>query len=308
MDDIAGMKLRLGSGVLGDVGAALGATGIRVPAPKVYETLASNSADGVIMPMETKKSFKLFEVVKHSYEVPGGFYRGSFAVVMNQETFDRLSDADRAALDGVFGETLSRVAGKAWDVIDAAATKPFGYMPFYPGPGLGGHCIPVDPFYLTAKAREYGLNTRFIELAGEMNDSMMDYTVNKVAEALNENGMAVKGTKLLVLGLAYKPDVDDMRESPSFGLMDRLKSRGATVDYYDPYIPIIGKTREHESWEGHQSVQWTEEQIRDFDAVLIATNHSSIDYSQLADWCDCIVDSRNAMKGIRVKDGQVTQS
>ena len=195
-----------------------------------------------------------------------------------------------------------------WDVIDAAATKPFGYMPFYPGPGLGGHCIPVDPFYLTAKAREYGLNTRFIELAGEMNDSMMDYTINKVAEALNENGRAVKGTKVLVLGLAYKPDVDDMRESPSFGLMDRLKSRGATVDYYDPYIPVIGKTREHESWEGQKSVKWTEEQIRDFDVVLIATNHGSIDYSQLADWCDCIVDSRNAMKGISVKDGQVTKS
>ena len=120
------MKLRLGSGVSGDVGAALGATGIRVPAPKVYETLASNSADGVMMPMETKKSFKLFEVAKHSYEVPGGFYRGSFAVVMNQEIFDRLSDADRAALDGVFGETLSRVAGKAWDVIDAAGLETLG--------------------------------------------------------------------------------------------------------------------------------------------------------------------------------------
>ena len=120
-----------------------------------------------------------------------------------------------------------------WEVIDAASSKPFGYMPFYPGPGLGGHCIPIDPFYLTWKAREYGMHTRFIELAGEMNDSMMDHTVNKTAEALNHLSKAVMGSKILVLGLAYKSDVDDMRESASFGLLDRLRSRGATLDYYD---------------------------------------------------------------------------
>ena len=193
-----------------------------------------------------------------------------------------------------------------WEVIDAASSKPFGYMPFYPGPGLGGHCIPIDPFYLTWKAREYGMHTRFIELAGEMNDSMMDHTVNKTAEALNYKSKAVMGSRILVLGLAYKSDVDDMRESPSFGLLDRLRSRGATLDYYDPYIPVIGKTRRHEFWQGMESVCWNEEQISSYDAVLIATNHSCVDYHQLAEWSDCIIDSRNAMKGIATKENQVT--
>ena len=195
-----------------------------------------------------------------------------------------------------------------WDVIDAAATKPFGFMPFYPGPGLGGHCIPIDPFYLTWKAREYGMHTRFIELAGEMNDSMLDYTTGKVVEALNEKGKSVKGSRVLVLGLAYKPDVDDMRESPSFHLMDRLQARGALVEYHDPYIPVITPTREHGCWTGKESLAWTEEEIKSCDAVLIATKHASVDYQQLAEWCDCIIDARNAMKGIETQMGQVTSS
>jgi UDP-N-acetyl-D-glucosamine dehydrogenase len=195
-----------------------------------------------------------------------------------------------------------------WDVIDAAATKPFGFMPFYPGPGLGGHCIPIDPFYLTWKAREYGMHTRFIELAGEMNDSMLEYTTGKVVEALNEKGKSVKGSRILVLGLAYKPDVDDMRESPSFHLMDRLYARGAQVEYHDPYIPVITPTREHGFWTGKESIGWTEEALKSCDAVLIATKHASIDYQQLAQWCDCIIDSRNAMKGIETQSGQITRS
>lgn len=195
-----------------------------------------------------------------------------------------------------------------WDVIDAAATKPFGFMPFYPGPGLGGHCIPIDPFYLTWKAREYGMHTHFIELAGEMNDSMLDYTTSKVVEALNNNGKAVKGSRVLILGLAYKPDVDDMRESPSFHLMDRLHERGAKVEYHDPYIPVIAPTREHSFWTGRESFPWTEQSIRSCDAVLIATNHKNVDYGQLAQWSDCIIDSRNAMKGIDTRGAQVTNS
>ena len=195
-----------------------------------------------------------------------------------------------------------------WDVIDAAATKPFGFMPFYPGPGLGGHCIPIDPFYLTWKAREYGMHTRFIELAGEMNDSMLDYTTSKVVEALNHKGKAVKGARILILGLAYKANVDDMRESPSFHLMDRLHARGAKVEYHDPYIPVIAPTREHAFWTGRESMAWTEQEVRDCDAVLIATKHSSVNYQQLADWCDCIIDARNAMKDIATTDQQVTRS
>src|SRR5438445_8678208 len=142
-----------------------------------------------------------------------------------------------------------------WEVIAAARTKPFGFMPFYPGPGLGGHCIPVDPFYLTWKAREYGQHTRFIELAGDINTGMTAYVVQRVADALNTRRKAIKGSKILILGLAYKPNVDDERESPSYVLMKLLTERGAEVAYYDPYVPVIKPTREHPQFAGRKSVQ-----------------------------------------------------
>ncbi|MEI7935604.1 MAG: nucleotide sugar dehydrogenase [Verrucomicrobiota bacterium] len=192
-----------------------------------------------------------------------------------------------------------------WEVINAAKTKPFGYMPFYPGPGLGGHCIPIDPFYLTWKAREYGQNTRFIELAGQVNSAMPDYVISRVAEALNAVKKPVKGSRVLVLGLAYKADVDDMRESPTFELMQLLKQRGARVDYYDPYIPVIGPTREHAEWTGVRSVKWSQRTIGSYDAVLISTAHTTVNYRQLATWARLIVDSRNAMSQIRTRPGQV---
>ncbi|MDA1274121.1 MAG: nucleotide sugar dehydrogenase [Verrucomicrobia bacterium] len=182
-----------------------------------------------------------------------------------------------------------------WEVIRAAKTKPFGYMPFYPGPGLGGHCIPIDPFYLTWKAREYGKNTRFIELAGEINTSMPEYVVNRVAEALNETGKAVRGARILILGLSYKPDVDDDRESPSYHLLDLLKHRGAELDYYDPHVPIIRPTREHSHWAGKRSVTWDCKTISGYEVVLISTAHQAVNYQELADWAKCIVDTRNAM-------------
>lgn len=192
-----------------------------------------------------------------------------------------------------------------WEVINAAKTKPFGYMPFYPGPGLGGHCIPIDPFYLTWKAREYGQHTRFIELAGEVNTSMPEYVIHRVGTALNAQRKAVNGSKILVLGLAYKPNVDDDRESPSYVLMEMLKALGAEVAYYDPFVPVIRPTREHPHWAGTQSVVWSREMIQSCDLVLIATNHAVINYQELADWSACIVDTRNAMTGIRTKRGQV---
>jgi UDP-N-acetyl-D-glucosamine dehydrogenase len=192
-----------------------------------------------------------------------------------------------------------------WEVINAAKTKPFGFMPFYPGPGLGGHCIPIDPFYLTWKAHEYGQQTRFIELAGEVNMAMPHYVVRRVTEALNENGKPVKGSRILLLGLAYKPDVDDMRESPAFVLMDLLKGQGAEVAYYDPHIPTIRPTREHSHWTGTNSVPWNRETISSFDGVLICTAHRGVNYHQLAEWAECIVDSRNAMAGIATRPGQV---
>ncbi|HYG34531.1 MAG TPA: nucleotide sugar dehydrogenase [Clostridia bacterium] len=195
-----------------------------------------------------------------------------------------------------------------WEVINAAKTKPFGFMPFYPGPGLGGHCIPIDPFYLTWKAREYGQNTRFIELAGEINSSMPTYVVQRVMEALNTQAKALKGSRVLVLGLAYKPDVDDDRESPSYVLMDLLKRKGAEVSYYDPHVPVIRPSREHGHWAGTRSVNWERSTLESFDVVLIATNHAAVNYQELADWARCIVDTRNAMVNTKTRPGQVMKA
>jgi UDP-N-acetyl-D-glucosamine dehydrogenase len=192
-----------------------------------------------------------------------------------------------------------------WEVINAAKTKPFGFMPFYPGPGLGGHCIPIDPFYLTWKAREYGKHTRFIELAGEINTQMPHHVVHRVGDALNAQQKPISGSKILILGLAYKPNVDDDRESPSYILMDLLSDRGAQLEYYDPYVPVIKPTREHSHWAGKKSVEWDRASIEYFDLVLIATNHSCVNYHDLADWAQCIVDTRNAMAGTHVRPGKV---
>jgi len=185
-----------------------------------------------------------------------------------------------------------------WEVIEAAKTKPFGFMPFYPGPGLGGHCIPIDPFYLTWKAREFGMSTRFIELAGEINTSMPEHVVHRLADALNEQGKPLRKSKILLVGLAYKANVDDDRESPGYVLMDKLVAKGAEVEFYDPFIPVIRPSREHGHWAGTRSVSWDESTIRQFDAVLIATAHRDVDYHQLGAWASLIIDTRNAMHGI----------
>lgn len=180
------------------------------------------------------------------------------------------------------------------EVLEAAATKPFGFMKFTPGPGLGGHCIPIDPFYLTWKAREYGLNTKFIELAGEINTSMPDYVMRKTMEALNQHRKSINGSRILMVGLAYKPNVDDMRESPTFVLMHKAEALGAEVDYFDTYIPVIPPTREHAEYTGRKTVEWSEAVIRSYDAVIIATDHKNVDYASLAAWSKLIVDTRNA--------------
>jgi UDP-N-acetyl-D-glucosamine dehydrogenase len=192
-----------------------------------------------------------------------------------------------------------------WEVINAAKTKPFGFMPFYPGPGLGGHCIPIDPFYLTWKAREYGQHTKFIELAGQINTAMPHYVVERAIEALNSRRKPLNGSKILVLGLAYKPNVDDERESPSYELMNLLTARGAQVAYHDPYVPVIKPTREHAHWAGTKSVTWNRKTISGFDLVLLATNHACVNYRELADWSPCIVDTRNALAAVPTKSGQV---
>lgn len=192
-----------------------------------------------------------------------------------------------------------------WEVVNAAKTKPFGFMPFYPGPGLGGHCIPIDPFYLTWKAREFDKHTRFIELAGEINTAMPDYVIGRVAEALNAQRKALNGSTVLILGLAYKPNVDDDRESPSYRLLEKLKEKGADVAYYDPYVPVIRLTREHPHWAGTESVTWSRAVIERFDVVVIATAHAAVNYTELAEWALCIVDTRNAMAGVTVESGKV---
>lgn len=176
------------------------------------------------------------------------------------------------------------------EVIRAAATKPFGFVPYYPGPGLGGHCIPIDPFYLTWKAREYGVHTRFIELAGEVNSSMPDYVVAKVASALNQRKKSINGSRVLVLGIAYKKNVDDMRESPSVFLMEKLRDLGAEIAYSDPHVPVFPKMREHHF--DLSSVQLSSESIAGYDCVLLATDHEKFDYPMIKANAELIVDSR----------------
>lgn len=184
-----------------------------------------------------------------------------------------------------------------WEVIDAAATKPFGFMPFYPGPGLGGHCIPIDPFYLTWKAREVGYPTRFIELAGEINVFMPRYVIQNLAKALDKHSSRSLGaSSVLVIGLAYKKNVSDIRESPSLVLMQSLRDRGTRVAYYDPHVPVITPTREHGALSGLQSVELTADAVASFDALLITTDHDDIDYELIHTHANLIVDTRNAFE------------
>ena len=185
------------------------------------------------------------------------------------------------------------------EVIDAAATKPFGFMPFYPGPGLGGHCIPIDPFYLSYKAKEFNINTRFIELAGEINTHMPIYVINKVEQALSKyKSKSINGAKVLFIGMAYKKDIDDMRESPSLILTELLEAKGAITSYHDSNIPEIPPTREHSNLMGRQSVELSVRNIQSYDLILVVTDHSDVDYQLLADNASLIVDTRNAFKEI----------
>src|ERR1700683_682709 len=185
-----------------------------------------------------------------------------------------------------------------WEVIDAAATKPFGFMPFYPGPGLGGHCIPVDPYYLSWKAREYDFATRFIELAGEVNTAMPYHVVDAIATALNDRETALKGSKILLLGVAYKKDVDDLRESPSLKLLELLSARGAVLDYNDPYFPALFKMR-HYDYSNMKSVELSPERLASYDCVLIATDHTSYDYEAIVRNSKLVVDTRNATRHVK---------
>jgi UDP-N-acetyl-D-glucosamine dehydrogenase len=181
-----------------------------------------------------------------------------------------------------------------WEVIEAAKTKPFGFMPFYPGPGLGGHCIPIDPFYLTWRAREFGVRTRFIELAGEINSRMPERVVEKSAEALDRAfGKGLSAARVLVLGLAYKPDIDDIRESPALEILERFEARSAKADYHDPFVPVVPKTRAHGRLAGRRSVELSAATISGYDLVIVVTDHSGVDYRLIAERARLVIDTRN---------------
>lgn len=208
-----------------------------------------------------------------------------------------LENIHRAVNIGLVNEmkiVADRMGIDIFEVIDAAATKPFGFTAYYPGPGLGGHCIPIDPFYLTWKAREYGLHTRFIELSGEINQAMPAYVVGKISQALNERRKAIKGSKILVLGIAYKKNVDDMRESPAVEVMELLRDAGADISYSDPHVPVFPKMREH-NFE-LASVELTPEAIATFDAVVLTTDHAKFDYAMIQQHADLVIDSRGVYR------------
>lgn len=259
------------------------------PGRKTHTTRTTPKLVGGIEPRSTELAAVLYErgvqtVVRVS----------SAEVAEAAKLLENIFRAVNIAMVNEMKLVLTAMGIDIWEVIRAASTKPFGFMPFYPGPGLGGHCIPIDPFYLTWKAREYGRPTRFIELAGEINTSMPHYVIDRLAQALNERGQAVKGASALVVGLAYKPNVDDTRESPSFELIELLRDRGARVEYHDSLVPEAYPVRKHSLQ--MQSIPLTPQNVAKFDVVLISTAHDNVDYSVLADHAKLVVDTRDAMR------------
>lgn len=242
---------------------------------------------------------------KGSGEVAYALYRSGFdethfvssaEVAEAAKLLENIYRAVNIALVNEMKVVLTEMKIDVWEVIEAASTKPFGFQAFYPGPGLGGHCIPIDPFYLTWKAQEVGMPTYFIELAGRVNRGMPDFVVQRTMLALNDRGRALKDARVLVLGLAYKPDVDDVRESPAFELIVKLKKLGALVDYNDPHVPATFPTREYDL--NMESVPMTAENLASYDCVLVATHHAAYDWQFIADNASLIVDSRGALRGV----------
>jgi UDP-N-acetyl-D-glucosamine dehydrogenase len=223
--------------------------------------------------------------------VPVSSLDAAEAVKITENVFRAVNIALVNELKMVF----DRMGVDVWEVIEAAKTKPFGYMPFYPGPGLGGHCIPIDPFYLTWKSREFDMPTRFIELAGEINLAMPRYVVGRLEEALDRRlGKSLGSARILIVGLSYKKNVADVRESPTFRLLDLLEARGAKTSYHDPHVAEIPTTREHAGFAGRRSIPMSAQTLATHDAVLIATDHDAVDYAMIADHARLIVDTRNA--------------
>lgn len=227
--------------------------------------------------------------------VPVSSTRTAEAVKLTENIYRAVNIALVNELKLIYG----KMGISIWEVIDAAKSKPFGFQAFYPGPGLGGHCIPIDPFYLTWKAREFEVPTRFIELAGEVNADAPKEVIYALMQALgNRLRKSLAGSRILLLGLAYKKNVDDMRESPSLKILEELEALGAEVEFHDPYIPVIPPTREHAALTGRRGVEWTPETLESFDAALICTDHTNVDYQELVERVALVVDSRNATRGV----------
>ncbi|NNU14793.1 nucleotide sugar dehydrogenase [Parvularcula sp. ZS-1/3] len=261
------------------------------PGNQHFETTTIPKVVGAPSEAERKMAVALYSGII-SEVVPVSSAATAEAVKLTENIFRSVNIALVNELKVVFQDMGIDV----WEVIDAAKTKPFGFMPFYPGPGLGGHCIPIDPFYLTWKAREFGHSTRFIELAGEINTRMPEHVIERLGRAMNDHlAKAIRSSKVLVIGLAYKKNVDDTRESPSLELIDLLIERGADVTYYDPFIPVVPLTRKHAEIAGMESASWTEDKLKQFDVALIATDHDGIDYKPLLSAVPLVVDTRNAL-------------
>jgi len=263
------------------------------PGNKQYGLAQIPKVVGGINPPSGRAAMALYEQIV-SKVVPVSSTRAAEMVKLLENIFRCVN----IALVNELKQLALRMDLDIWEVIDSAATKPFGFMPFYPGPGLGGHCIPVDPYYLSWKAREYDFATRFIELAGEINTAMPYNVVDALVSALNSHERSVKGSKILLLGVAYKKDVDDLRESPSLKLLELLTARGAKMDYNDPYFPSLFKMR-HYDYSRMKSVELSPERLASYDCVLIATDHTSYDYEAIVRSSKLVVDTRNATRHVK---------
>lgn len=262
------------------------------PGRKDFNTQTIPKLVGGIDPASTEVAVALYrKAVKEVIPV------SSAEVAESAKLLENIYRAVNIALVNEMKMVLDAMGIDIWEVIAAASSKPFGFQPFYPGPGLGGHCIPIDPFYLTWKAREVGLPTRFIELAGEINRHMPEYVVRRLALAMNDRGKAIKGSRILILGLAYKPDVDDVRESPSFEIIEKLAALGAKVEFNDPHVSATHKMRHHDLH--MQSVPISAESLKKYDCVVVATHHKAYDWQMIADNAALIVDTRGALRNVK---------
>ncbi|MBN1123417.1 MAG: nucleotide sugar dehydrogenase [Sedimentisphaerales bacterium] len=271
------------------------------PGNKQFTTRTIPKVVGGLTPVCRRSAVSLYELAIDTM-VPVSTLEAAESAKIMENVYRCINIAMVNELKMVF----DRMGVDVWEVIKAASTKPFGFSPFYPGPGLGGHCIPIDPFYLTWKARQYGMPTRFIELAGEINTDMPHYVIHKVMDALNDREKSLKGCKTLVLGLAYKNDIDDIRESPSIELIELLKAKGAKVDYNDPFIPRTHKQREHNLRMSSKTL--SEKNLAGYDVVIISTAHSSYDYDWIVEHSQLVVDTRNATAGVRKNRNKIVKA